>query len=603
MCGIVAYSGTKHAIPLLLDGLRALEYRGYDSAGIATSKGVLRAVGPIEALAKKASEGDDRSGIGHTRWATHGAPTKKNAHPHTDASGRIVLVHNGIIENYDLLKAEVLSPDIRYTSDTDTEVLAHLIAHFYDNGGLKRAVRRALEMVRGTYGIAVLDRQAPEEIVVARMGSPVVLGRTRHGTLAASDASALLSHTKEVGYLEDGEMALIAPSGYTIISPSGRKRKRATDTIEWDVAAVQKEGYAHFMEKEIMEAPQVIENTIRGRLLRTKGEVKLGGLQSVAAALSSTTRLRIIGCGSAYYAGCVGKYLIETYAGIPVEAEIASEYRYRTSPAEAGEVVLAVSQSGETADTLASVRAARANGQLTLGVVNVVGASIARETDAGIYNHAGPEVSVASTKAFISQVAVFALLALFLGRMRTMPARKGKELAHALSALPRALALLLQSRAEIARIARAFAHQENALYIGRTYGLPIAQEGALKLKEVAYVHAEAYGSGEMKHGPIAMIDEQFPTVAVCLRDEVYDKNFANIEEIKARKGPVLALATERDERILRVADEVIFLPDVHPVVRPIIAAVPLHLFAYYVGVARGLPVDRPRNLAKSVTVE
>ena len=604
MCGIFGYVGTRTAEPMLLEGLRMLEYRGYDSAGIfVPGYGAVKAVGPIDNLANKITETiGGTSGIAHTRWATHGEPTEKNAHPHCDMSQSLWLVHNGIIENYREIKEGLVAQGITFVSQTDTEVLVKLIGSLY-SGNLQKAVQQALSMVRGTYGIAVQSDRTPGEIVVAKMGSPIVLGIGQDGHFVSSDPSALLVHTKDVVYLDDGEIATVTKDGYDIVSISGEKREKVPEKVEWDLGAVQKQGYEHFMLKEINEAPEVIANTIRGRLLFDKGRAKLGGLENVLQELAALNRLQIVGCGSAYYAGCVGRYLLEEYAGLPTEVELASEYRYKRNLPDKKSAVLAVSQSGETADTLASIRSAKAQGLLTLGIINTVGSSIARETDAGVHNHAGPEIAVASTKAFISQLTVFVLLTLLIGRERGMSQKEGIEIAEALRELPRTLEKVLAQKEEIKTIATNFANYKDAIFIGRKFHTPIAHEGSLKLKEVAYIHAEAYAGGELKHGPIAMLDEQFPIIALCPQDDVYEKMISNIEEVKARKAPILAFATEGDMHIGELTRNVVYMPKVHPIVQPIVTTVYLHMLSYYVGHAKGLNVDRPRNLAKSVTVE
>ncbi len=604
MCGIIGYVGTRTVAPLLIEGLRTLEYRGYDSAGIyIPGQPIIRAVGPIDEIAKKVpSTLPGTTGIAHTRWATHGAPTELNAHPHVDMSGTIALVHNGIIENYRELKEGLTMRGITFSSDTDTEVLAKLIGVQYA-GDLVMAVRTALQMVRGTYGIAVTSERHPELIVVARMGSPIVLGLGTDGNFVSSDPSALLIHTKDVIFLEDGDCAVLEKDGYQIMSVKGETRSRTPEVMTWDVESVQKQGYEHFMLKEIFEAPEVIENTIRGRLLVPKGRAKLGGLESVLPKLAQLNRLTIVGCGSAYYAGQVGRLMIEEYAGLPVEVELGSEYRYKRNFPEKNGAVLAITQSGETADTLASVREAKKTGLLTLGIVNAVGSSIARETDAGVYNHAGPEIAVASTKAFVSQLTVLSLLTLLIGRERGMSLETGKTIAEELQALPEILRTYLKNTDHIKAVAKKYAAYENAMYIGRKFHTPIAYEGALKLKEVTYIHAEGYAGGELKHGSIALLDTNFPVIAIAPQDDVYEKMISNIEEAKARKAPILAIATEGDHALNALADDVIFIPKVHPLLQPIVTTVPLQLLAYYIGDAKGLNVDRPRNLAKSVTVE
>lgn len=602
MCGIFGYIGSRTAEPLLIDGLRTLEYRGYDSAGIfVPGFGTVKAVGPIDNLAKKIkSTIPGTAGIAHTRWATHGAPIEANAHPHSGGNS-IWLVHNGIIENYQTLKSK-LDQDVELVSETDTEVLAKLIGHFYQ-GDLKTAVQQALKEVRGTYGLVVMSESTPDELIVAKMGSPIVLGVSEHGHFVSSDPSALLAHTKDVVYLDDGEIAVVTKDGYEVVTHAGEKQQKNVEKIEWDVESVQKQGYEHFMLKEIFEAPEVIANTIRGRLQSQVGKAKLGGLESCLSELVKLDRLTITACGSAYYAGYVGKYMLEEFAGLPVDLELASEYRYKRPLTAGHNALLAITQSGETADTLAAVKMANELGLLSLGIVNVVGSTIARETKAGVYNHAGPEVAVASTKAFISQLAVLALLALLIGRERGVSQAEGKRLAEELEKLPDTLQEILEQADKIKLIAEKYAHYKDAMFIGRKFSAPVAFEGALKLKEVSYLHAEAYAGGELKHGPIAMLDENFPVVALVPEDDVYEKMISNIEEVRARQAPVLALASRGDEKISDLADDVIYLPKTHPLLTPIVNTLPLHLLAYYIGVAKGLNVDRPRNLAKSVTVE
>lgn len=604
MCGIFGYVGTRTAEPILIEGLRTLEYRGYDSAGIfVPGYGAVKAVGPIDNLAQKITDTiSGTSGIAHTRWATHGAPTEENAHPHADMSGTVWLVHNGIIENYRELREALRAQGMNFESETDTEVLAKLIGSF-NHGNLEEAVRTALKMVRGTYGLAVLSERNPEQIIVARMGSPIVLGVGRDGHFVSSDASALLAHTKDVVYLDDGDVALVTKDGYEVISLQGESKNKLPEKVEWDVESVQKNGYDHFLLKEIMEIPDTIENTIRGRLIVEKGRAKLGGFEEVLSQLTAIDRLMIVGCGSAAYAGQVGKYMLEEYADLPVDVELGSEFRYRKVIPHKNSALLAVTQSGETADTLASVRKGKELGLLTLGMVNVVGSTIARETDAGIYNHAGPEISIASTKGFISQVTAFVLLTLLIGRERGLTQEKGVEIVTALGTLSQAARKILEGKDHIKAIAEKYAQYRDAMYIGRKFHAPVAYEGSLKLKEVTYIHAEAYAGGELKHGSIAMLDENFPIVALVPQDDVYEKMLSNVQEAKARNAPVLAIATEGDHHIADIADDVIYIPKVHPILQPILSVIPLQLFAYYVGVAKGLNVDRPRNLAKSVTVE
>jgi glucosamine--fructose-6-phosphate aminotransferase (isomerizing) len=604
MCGIFGYVGTRTAEPILLEALRTLEYRGYDSAGIfVPGYGAVKAVGPIDNLAARITETiGGTSGIAHTRWATHGAPTETNAHPHKDMSGRVWIVHNGIIENFRELKEGLLLQGITFETETDTEVLIKLIGSLY-GGNLKEAVQKALSMVRGTYGVVVMSERNPEEMIVARMGSPIVLGVGVDGNFVSSDTSALLAHTKDVVYLEDGEIAVVTKDGYSVFTMRGEKKDKRPEKVEWDIESVQKQGYDHFMLKEIFDAPEVIENTFRGRLLADKGRAKLGGFEGVLDQIVGLNRLSIAACGSAYLAAHVGKYILEEYAKLPVDIELASEYRYKTNIPDKNSALLAVTQSGETADTLAAVRIAKEMDLLTLGMVNVVGSTIARETDAGMYNHAGPEIAVASTKVVISQLVAFVLLTLLIGREKGMSLEVGVEIAQALKELPGVVAGILKDTATIEAAAKKYIQYKDAMFIGRKFHAPVAFEGAMKLKEVTYIHAEAYAGGELKHGSIAMLDENFPVIAIVPQDEVYEKMISNIEEVRARKAPVLAFATEGDMNIPNVADDVIYMPKVHPILQPIVSTMPLHLFAYYAGVAKGINVDRPRNLAKSVTVE
>ena len=610
MCGIVGYVGSEKgadAVDVLLSGLRTLEYRGYDSAGVCVSGpkgGVVKSVGAImnleAALHGHGTALAGQSGIAHTRWATHGEPTEYNAHPHSDTTEKIWIVHNGIIENYQELKARLTAAGATFYSQTDTEVLAKLIGSLYQ-GDILQAVRASLLQVRGAYGIAVMHSDTPDTLVTARLGSPIVIGVSDSAHYVASDPSALLPYTKRMVYLEDGDIAVVRADGYQIETQAGVARLATPETVEGDSTIVQKEGYEHFMLKEIMEGPQVVRDTLRGRL--RADTAKLGGLESVLPELTNLTRLTIVGCGTAALAGQVGRYLLEAYARVPVELELASEYRYKTNLPDTHQALLAVTQSGETADTLAAVREAKRLGLLTLGVVNVVGSTIARETDAGVYNHAGPEVAVASTKAFISQLVVMNLMTLLIGRAKDMSAETGAELVAALTQLPDIIATMLKNTDAIQAAATKYAVYEHAMFIGRNTHVPIAYEGALKLKEVSYIHAEAYAAGELKHGPIALLHEHFPVIAVAPQDATYDKMISNIEEVKARKAPVLAIGTEGDTQLAGLVDDVILVPRVHDTIQPIVSVIPLHLFAYYVGVARGNNVDRPRNLAKSVTVE
>lgn len=604
MCGIFGYVGMRTAEPILIEGLRTLEYRGYDSSGIFIPKfGCIKAEGSIDNLVKKITVPiPGTSGIGHTRWATHGAPSEKNAHPHTDASGNIWLVHNGIIENYRELKEILRVQGYTFQSDTDTEVLAKLIGSFYTND-LFDAVRMALRAVKGTYGIAIMHKKQPDQIIVARMGSPILIGIGVDGNYVASDASAFLSYTKDVVYLNDAEIANVTKDTYAIHTLAGDAKMRKSEKITWDTSSVQKNGYEHFLLKEIMEIPETIDNAMRGRLILGKGRVKLGGFESVLTQLVHIERMLIVGCGSAAYAGQVGKNMLETYAHLLVDVDLGSEFRYRVPLTQKKTAFLAITQSGETADTLASLRKAKEMDMLTLGMVNVVGSSIAREVDAGIYNHAGPEVSIASTKAFVSQLTTLALMTLFLARERGMSMDEGIVLAEAIASLPEKVSSILAQRVNIEKIAQKYAGCRDMMYIGRGFHAPIASEGALKLKEVTYIHAEAYAGGELKHGPIAMLDGAFPVFAIAPRDDVYEKMVSNIQEVKARAVPVIGLTTEGNRSLDDVVDDIIYIPQIHPLVQPILSVIPLQLFAYYIGVSKGYNVDRPRNLAKSVTVE
>lgn len=610
MCGIVGYVGAREALPVLLDGLRRLEYRGYDSAGVAVLNGSLRVTkspGKVRALEEKlAGEAlPGTLGIAHTRWATHGVPSEANAHPHLSCDGRVALVHNGIIENYAELRAELVAAGHAFASETDTEALAHLIEHLlrYPGTTLADAVRSAVRRVRGTFGVAVVSADEPGVIVAARLGSPIVLGIGDGETLVASDANAILGHTRQVVFLDDGEMAVIGAGGYRVVSLENRPVQKIPERLDWSAESAQKNGFSHFMLKEMREQPDVLRNTMRGRLDRENGNAVLGGLRDVADRTRAIDRLIIVGCGSASYAAQIGEYMLEEYSGIPVEVEVASEFRYRKPIITPRTAVLAVSQSGETADTLAAVREAKMKGALTLGIVNAVGSTIARETDAGVYNHAGPEIGVASTKAFMSQVTAFALLTLFLGRQRQMSVATGARIADELARLPDMVASILARSDEFRALAKTYAGATDFFFLGRKYCAPLAFEGALKLKEIAYVHAEGYAAGEMKHGPIALIEPAFPTLVLCPVDSVYEKTKSNIEEIRARRGPVIAVTTEGNDDIRRLADDVIFIPKTLEMLTPLLAAVPLQLFAYHMALVRGFDPDRPRNLAKSVTVE
>jgi len=609
MCGIAGYIGKNRACPILIDGLRRLEYRGYDSAGFALAEDggvvILKAVGRVEELEKQVGERDflGTAGIAHTRWATHGKPSKENAHPHVDCRQEIFLVHNGIIENYKELKESLKKRGHRFSSETDSEVIAHLIEEYYGEDSLEEAVRKALLKATGTYGIAVLSQREPNKIVAARKGSPLILGVGKDEFIIASDVAAIIRYTERVVYLNDGEMVVIGRDGYEVSNLERTRIDKRVDRIDWSVEKAEKQGFAYFMLKEIFEQPEAIKNAIRGRVLSADGNVKLGGLDDVRERLREINRLVIVACGTAYHAGLVGKYMLEEYAGIRADIEYGSEFRYRKPILDSKTAVLAVSQSGETADTLAAVKEAKNKGVLALGIVNAVGSTIARETDAGIYNHAGPEIGVASTKAFTSQLSILALLTVFLGRQREMSCVTGKRILNELAEIERHIKTILKQAKEIEKIARKYSGFNNFLYLGRKYNYPIALEGALKIKEIAYVHAEGYPFGEMKHGSIALIDENFPSIAIVTKDSVYEKTISGVQEIKARGGKIIAIATSGDKEIKKLVDDVIYIPKTLEMLTPMISVVPLQLLAYYFGVQKGLDVDKPRNLAKSVTVE
>lgn len=608
MCGIIGYTGKRNATPILLDGLRSLEYRGYDSAGLyVAGQGCIKRAGKVSALAEAVPDTfTGTSGIAHTRWATHGAPTEINAHPHADPTKTVFVTHNGIIENYAEIKERLTGGGITFISDTDTEVLAALIGEKYTEGTLlEDAVAAALQEVRGTYGLAIASTREPGKLIAARSSSPVMLGIGRDEYYIASDATPILEYTREVVYLDDGEIAILTRSGYSVRTLTSEPREKKVETLEWDIESAQKKGYEHFMLKEMMEIPEAIENTCRGRLNSETGDVTLGGLREALPKLADAKRIMLTGCGSASYAARAGELMLEEFAGIPAEVELGSELRYRAPTMRSGETVLiAVSQSGETLDTIEAVREARRHGVLALGIVNVVGSSIARETDAGVYNHAGPEISVASTKAVISQMTVLALLSLLLAKERGRPKTERVPLARALAELPKLAREVLSRKDAIARIALKYTSTTNAFYLGRKFQCPVAYEGAIKLKEIAYIHAEAYAAGEMKHGPIALIEPGFLSVILAPEDSMYEKSVSNIQEIRARGGLVLAITTDgAEDRLKGLADDVITVPKTHEAFLPILTTMALQLFAYYVAHARGLPIDMPRNLAKSVTVE
>ena len=607
MCGIVGYLGKNQALPILLDGIKRLEYRGYDSSGIAVLNQrvkSLKAVGKIKKLEEKIADQSIKGnlGIAHTRWATHGEPSLENAHPHTDCTKKIWLVHNGIIENYQDLKKELQARGHEFISETDTEVVAHLLEDLYE-GNLTRALRKALKIVKGAYGLVVFTSDEPDKILATRNGSPLVIGLGEDETIIASDVSAILRHTKQVIYLDDGEIAEINGNGFKILNLEAEEINKDIKKIEWDLEKIEKQGFSTFMLKEIFEQPDTILNSIRGRTFMKAGKAKLGGLDDVADKLREIDRIQIVACGTALHAGLVGEYMLEEYAGISTEVDCASEFRYRKPVLDKKTAVIAISQSGETADTLAAVREAKEKGSLTLGVVNTVGSTIARETDAGVYNHIGPEIAVASTKAFVSQIAMLALFTVFFGRQRDMSVVMGERIIKEMKSLPEKIKEILKQDKKIKKIVKKYIDSEHFAFLGRKYNNPVAFEGALKLKELSYIHAEGFQAGEMKHGPIAMIDANFPSIFITPQDSVYEKNISNIQEIKSRKGRVIAIATRGDSKIEQMVDETIYIPKTLEMLTPILATIPLQLFAYYAAVLRGCDVDKPRNLAKSVTVE
>ena len=610
MCGIVGYVGHRSCLPILIEGLKRLEYRGYDSSGIAISENgkikVVKAAGKIRQLeARLASHTPEgTAGIAHTRWATHGEPNDLNAHPHVDASGRVALVHNGIIENYMVLKAALEAEGHVFKTQTDTEVLAHLVGKYVDRGlKLERAVGEALADVEGTYGIAVMSETEPGTVVGARKGSPLVVGISDGEYYLGSDVSPIVEHTRQVVYLDDGEMAVLTPDGFHTATIRHERVEKAVHEVDWDLGQIEKGGFSHFMLKEIFEQPDAVRNSMRGRLNTEEGVARLGGLNMKPNELRDVKRIIILGCGTSWHAGLIGEYMIEEHARIPVEVEYASEFRYRNPLVDAGTLVIVISQSGETADTLAAMREAQRKGARAIGVVNVVGSTIARESNGGVYIHAGPEIGVASTKAFTCQASVLALLMLALGRQREMSRETGIRVARELASLPEKIETIVQRSDAVRRIAEQYRHHNNFLYLGRGFQWPVALEGALKLKEISYIHAEGYPAAEMKHGPIALIDENMPVVFICTRDSAYDKVMSNMMEVRARKGRIIAIATEGDTEVVEKADHVIYVPQTDPCLQPILSVVPLQLLAYHIAVLRGCDVDQPRNLAKSVTVE
>ncbi len=618
MCGIIGYVGKKAASPVLLEGLRRLEYRGYDSAGVAILQDadllVRKKKGRIdEGIAREllARPAPGEIGIAHTRWATHGPPCDENSHPHLDQSGQIAVVHNGVIENYDQIKQRLVKAGHQFHSTTDTEVLAHLIGEHYPKPAagkselnpLTRAVCAALREVIGTYGVAVICTEQPDVMVGARRGSPLIIGLGDGENFLTSDANAIVAHTRQVVFLNDYDVATITRERFDVLNLGTDTAKVQISQLEFQAEDSQRGEHAHFMLKEILEQPRTVENALRGRVDYEGATARFGGLNMSPAELRGIDRVVIAASGTSWHAALVGEYLIEEFAHLPVEVEFAHEFCYRNAPLEKNTVLLVISQSGETADTLAALREARRRGHRALAIVNVVGSTIARESDGGIYMHAGPEIGVASTKAFISTLTILALLGVHLGRMRMLSARRASEILKALEAIPQQIEALLHQNDALKQLAAKYATAKDFFFLARGYTFPAALEGALKLKEISYIHAEGYSAAEMKHGPIALIDEHTPTVFLVPQDSMYDKTMANLAMIRARKGPIIAVATEGDEGIKKVADEVIYVPKTQEPLYPILASVPLQLFAYHIAVARGCDVDKPRNLAKSVTVQ
>ena len=608
MCGIVGYIGKRNVVPILMAGLKRLEYRGYDSAGLAVIEDdqlqIVKEAGKISKLEESINRANYVStmGIGHTRWATHGEPTRLNAHPHTDGPEKIAIIHNGIIENYSVLKSMLENKGHQFSSDTDTEIVAHLIDEFYQ-GDFEEAFRRALGELTGTYGFAVISIYEPDKIYVARQGSPLVVGVGDGENFLASDVSAIVSHTRNVFYLNDGEMAVLSREGIETKTSTNEIVNKKVEKITYDIEAIEKSGYPHYMLKEIFEQPNTIRDAFRGRILIGDGKVKLGGLTEVKEKLADAHKIIIIACGTSWHAALIGEHLIEEYCRIPVEVEYASEFRYRNPILSKDDIVIVISQSGETADTLAAMKEGKEKGALPLGIVNSVGSTIARESIAGVYIHAGPEIGVASTKAFTSQVTTLFLIMLMIARKKTMSVVTGQQMLNELIDLPAKVQTILAQSHVVEEVAETYKDKKNFLYLGRGINFPVALEGALKLKEISYIHAEGYPAAEMKHGPIALIDEDMPVVFIATKDQIYDKVISNLEEVRARRGKIIAIASHGDKKIAELADHIIYIPQTCQALVPILAAIPLQLLAYYIAVKRGCDVDQPRNLAKSVTVE
>ncbi len=609
MCGLIGYIGEKNASEVIINGLLRLEYRGYDSAGIALVNRDLFVkkrsgkISEIESSIDFNEFSEYQTGIGHTRWATHGAPSDKNAHPHTDCNNEIAIVHNGIIENFAAIKKLLIQKGHNIKSDTDSEVIVHLIEYYYQNNSLIDSVMKAVSKLEGTYGLLIVSKRESDKIIAARNGSPLIIGVGDNEMLVASDASAIVEHTRKVIYLEDNEMVEISKNNLKTYNLNREKIEKLIEDINWDIGAIEKMGYEHFMLKEIFEQPETIKNAFRGRAISDSGNVRLDGLQLTDEELNNIRRIILIACGTSWHAGLIGEYLIEEYARIPVEVEYASEFRYRKPVLQQGDLVIVISQSGETADTLAALKEAKTKGIRVLGITNVVGSTIARESNGGVYIHAGPEIGVASTKAFTSQVTVLILLTLLLSRRKDMTADEGRVYIEHLKSIPEYADSILKNSDYIREIAEIYRESKNFLYLGRGINFPVALEGALKLKEISYIHAEGYPAAEMKHGPIALIDENMPVVFIVTRDEIYNKVISNMEEVKARKARIIAIAYEGDENIKNYSDHIIYVPGVRKMLSPLLTVVPLQLLAYHMAVIKGCDVDKPRNLAKSVTVE
>jgi glutamine---fructose-6-phosphate transaminase (isomerizing) len=611
MCGIVAYIGPREAYPIVLKGLKRLEYRGYDSSGVALLNGGLKVYkkkGKVAELEESLIGKDLHSniGIGHTRWATHGEPSDRNAHPHMSANGKIAMIHNGIIENYAQLKQELQKKGYQFKSDTDTEVLLNFIQDIQENNncGLEEAIRIALRRVVGAYVIILIDQDNPDTIIAARKGSPLVIGVGKGEHFLASDASPIIEYTKEVVYVNDYELAILKADEMILKNLGNEKITPYIQKLDLELAAIEKGGYDHFMIKEIFEQPHTIHDCLRGRLDATTGTITMSGVQNYIEQLKNAPRILIIACGTSWHAGLVAEYVIEELCRIPVEVEYASEFRYRNPIVNKGDVIIAISQSGETADTLVAIEKAKEQGAIIFGILNVVGSSIARASHSGAYTHAGPEIGVASTKAFTAQLAVLTMVALKIAHYKgTISNERYMHLLSEMNEIPEKVATALKDTDNIKRIAEKYKDAKDFLYLGRGYNFPIALEGALKLKEISYIHAEGYPAAEMKHGPIALVDENLPVVFVATKDSYYEKIVSNIQEIKARKGKVIAVISESDEVIRDLADDVIVVPEADEIVAPMLSVIPLQLLSYYVGVAKDLDVDKPRNLAKSVTVE